>query len=635
MSLFWLPQQPDWNAALLEARKRPAREVAPRFVALANTSIDFLQTAKLDKIVQQCGDDLRAALTRTRPMKLALLGSSTLTHLVPAIRMAALRRGFWLDVFEGDYGMYHHELADPSSALYTFQPDVVLLALDAQHIAGGNGASAEHSLANLTACWKLAQEQLGATVIQQTVLPVFAPLLGNNEQRFPLSPFSIVAEVNHRLRQQAPQAGVHLLSLDTLTQDEGLKTWHDPALWHRSKQEVSPRMAPLYGDHVGRLLAALRGLSYKCLVLDLDNTLWGGVIGDDGLEGILLGQGHAVGEAHTAFQHYAKELAGRGVILAVCSKNDDANARAAFERHPEMLLRIKDIACFIANWQDKATNLRTIAETLNIGLDSLVFADDNPFERNLIRQELPMVAVPELPEDPALYASTIAGAGYFESLSVNKEDLERGQQYQLNAERNRLRESSTDMAGFLRGLEMQLIWSPFDSVGLSRITQLINKSNQFNLTTRRYTETEVAELIGQPECLTLQLRLTDRFGDNGIIAIIIGRPAHGSETDVLELDTWLMSCRVLGRQVEEATLELIVKQAKLLGARRIAGFYLPTAKNGMVKDHYGRLGFLQTSLAEDGSSSWILELKTFEAKPTFIQIVEGTLDHRTDLREAH
>jgi FkbH-like protein len=632
MSLFWLPEQPDWNASLQEARKLPEAEAAPRLVGLANASIDFLQTAKLDKLAQQMGEELRGTLKRTRSMKLALLGSSTLSHLVPAIRVAALRRGFWLDVFEGDYGMYHHELADSSSELYAFKPDVVLLALDAQHVAGGEGASAEDSVRNITTCWKLAQEQLGATVIQQTVLPVFAPLLGNNEQRYPMSPFSIVAEVNRRLREEADRSGVHLFSLDTLAREEGLKTWHDPALWHRSKQEVSPRMAPLYGDHVGRLLAALRGLSYKCLVLDLDNTLWGGIIGDDGLEGILLGQGNAVGEAHTAFQRYAKELAGRGVILAVCSKNDDANARAAFERHPEMLLRIKDIACFVANWQDKATNLRTIAETLNIGLDSLVFADDNPFERNLVRQELPMVAVPELPEDPALYTAAIASAGYFEGLAITKEDLERGQQYQLNAERQRLRESSTDMSGYLSGLEMQLIWSPFDSVGLSRITQLINKSNQFNLTTRRYTEAEVSELIGLPNHLTLQLRLKDRFGDNGIIAIIIGRPAEGG---ILELDTWLMSCRVLGRQVEEATLALIAEQAKLLGAARLAGFYLPSAKNSMVKEHYGKLGFAQTSVAEDGSSSWVLELDSFEPKATFIQTVEGTLDHRTDLREAH
>src|SRR5271165_5329510 len=334
MSLFWLPQQPDWNATLQEARKLSAREAAPRFVALANASIDFLQTTKLDKIVQQ--SDLRDALTRTRPMKLAILGSSTLTHLVPAIRMAALRRGFWLDVFEGDYGMYHQELADPSSALYAFQPDVVLLALDAHHIAGGNGTSAEHSLANLTACWKLAQDQLGATVIQQTILPVFAPLLGNNEQRLPSSPFSIVAEVNQRLRQEAPQAGVHLLSLDTLAQDEGIKTWHDPALWHRSKQEVSPRMAPLYGDHVGRLLAALRGLSYKCLVLDLDNTLWGGVIGDDGLEGILVGNGDPTGEAHLSVQQLALALRERGIVLAVSSKNIDAVARRPFRDHPDM-----------------------------------------------------------------------------------------------------------------------------------------------------------------------------------------------------------------------------------------------------------------------------------------------------------
>ena len=329
----------------------------------------------------------------------------------------------------------------------------------------GEGSSAAGSIALMQSCWKLAKEQLGAAVIQQTILPIMPTLVGNNEQQMPQSPAAVIAEINAQLRAAARAAGVHLLAVDALAEQEGVRAWYDPSLWYRSKQEIHPSASPLWGDHVGRLLGALRGLSFKCLVLDLDNTLWGGIIGDDGLEGIQLGQGDAVGECFVAFQKYAAKLATRGVILAVCSKNDDANARAAFERHPEMVLRLKDIACFVANWQDKASNIRHIAKTLNIGLDSLVFADDNPFERNLIRQELPMVAVPELPEDPAYYIDAIAGAGYFEALALTKEDAERGQQYQANAERERMLESGTDMASYLRGLEMQLVWLPFDSMG--------------------------------------------------------------------------------------------------------------------------------------------------------------------------
>lgn len=632
MELFWLPEQSDWNVSLAAVRTLPAEQAASRLVQLANARLDFLQTAKLDRVVQQFGESLYPHLRRTPAIRLALIGSSTLTHLVPAIRVAALRRGFRVEVFEGHYGMYHQELADPGSDLYQFHPDVVLIALDAQHVAGSEGADAGNALSTIQSCWKLAKEQLGAAIIQQTVLPIFPPVLGNNEQEMPASSASVVEAINHRLRAAARAAGVHLLAVDTLAQLHGTHALFNSALWHRSKQEIHPTAGPLWGDHVGRLLAALRGLSFKCLVLDLDNTLWGGVVGDDGLEGILLGQGHAVGEAHIAFQRYASRLAARGVILAVCSKNDDANARAVFERHPEMVLRLNDIACFVANWQDKASNLRAIAKTLNIGLDSLVFADDNPFERNLIRQELPEVAVPELPEDPALYADALAQAGYFEALTLTSEDRERTLQYQANADRERLRENVTDMASYLRGLEMQLVWSPFDPVGLSRIAQLINKSNQFNLTTRRYTQDEIAEMMNNPRCLTLQLRLLDRFGDNGMISVIIGRIG---DRQTLELDTWLMSCRVLGRQVEEATLNLIVEQARRRGLRRLAGFYLPTAKNSMVKEHYPRLGFALTDAAEDGSTIWSLDLDAWQPKSTYIATVEGTFDHRTDLRATH
>jgi FkbH-like protein len=632
MDLHWLPKHPDWGAELKQVRELTPEFCAPQLVNLANTCIDFIQTGKIDRQVQKSAESLRPYLNRTKPIRLALIGSSTLAHLTPAIRVAALRRGFMVEIFEGDYGMYHQELADKNSKLYEFMPDVVLLALDAHHVAGGDFPSATESIQLMESCWRLAQNELGATVIQQTILPVFPPMLGNNEHLMENSAANVVANINSQLRSAAAKNGVHLLAVDALAQEAGVRDLYDPSMWHRSKQEIHPAASPIWGEQVGRLLGALRGLSYKCLVLDLDNTLWGGVIGDDGLEGIRLGQGSELGEAYVAFQKYVLRLASRGVILAVCSKNDEINARSPFERHPEMLLRLKDIACFVANWQDKASNLRYIAQTLNIGLDSLVFADDNPFERNLVRQELPMVAVPELPEDPALYIRTIADGGYFEALSLTAEDRRRTQQYQSNAERERLRETVTDMSGYLRGLDMQMIWLPFEPVGLARVTQLINKSNQFNLTTRRYTNEEVSELMRDENCLTLQIRLVDRFGDNGMIAVIIGKR---TDEKTLEIDTWLMSCRVLGRQAEEATLNLIVERARMMGMERMVGVYLPTAKNGMVKEHYGRLGFAAIQSSEDGISIWSLDLLDYEPKQTFIQTLEGAIDNRSDLRAAH
>ena len=385
---------------------------------------------------------------------------------------------------------------------------------------------------------------------------------------------------------------------------------------------MTPARAPTYGDLVGRIIAARQGRSYKCLVLDLDNTLWGGVIGDDGLDGIVLGQGSAMGEGFTAVQEYARELARRGVILAVSSKNDEANAWEPFDKHPEMTLRRSDIASFRANWQDKASNIRAIAVDLNIGLDSVVFLDDNPFERNLVREELPMVAVPEVPDDdPALVPAVLADAGYFESLGITAEDLERTAQYQKNRAREELRASVTDMDGYLRALQMRMVWNRFDSVGQSRVVQLINKTNQFNLTTRRHTDADVAAIMADPRAFGLQIRLLDRFGDNGIIAIVIGRM---TEPGTVTIDTWLMSCRVLGRGVERTTLNLVAAQAYALGAGRLVGEYVPTKKNGMVREHYLKLGFTPLATQADGSSTAVLDLSQFTPEPTFIHVTEGS-----------
>jgi FkbH-like protein len=416
------------------------------------------------------------------------------------------------------------------------------------------------------------------------------------------------------------EEGVDLLAIDTRAAFDGITYWHDVGMWYRAKQEIALPVAPLYGDLVGRLLAAKQGRSAKCLVLDLDNTVWGGVVGDDGVEGLALGQGSALGEAFVAFQNYARELSRRGVILAVCSKNDEANALEPFDRHPDMVLRRSDIACFMANWSDKANNIRAIAQELNIGLDSLVFVDDNPFERNLVRRELPMIAVPEVGGDPTGYIRAIADAGYFESLAVTDEDRERTAQYHGNRAREALRASTTDLRSYLRSLAMQLTWRRFDRIGLQRIVQLINKSNQFNLTTRRYTEEQTLAVMLDPGAVGLQLRLIDQFGDNGVIAIVIGRMQVGQD---MLIDTWLMSCRVLGRQVELTTLNLLAQEAKKLGARRLIGEYIPTKKNRMVKDHYAKLGFTVISTDAAGGSCNMLDLAGFHPAETSIVTTQG------------
>jgi FkbH-like protein len=615
IELYWLPKIEQWRERL--RRLGDAGEAGwDEAVALAGARLDAVQTNALDTMVHRAVREAPASLTE-KPVRLALLP--------PAIRVAGMRRRLWVETYENAYGQYWQELSDPQSALHRFKPTAILLALDAYHLAAGinAGSSATEVDATLAeacdrirTCWQVARRTFRCLVIHQLALPVHPPLLGSNEHRLAGSRASFIARLNAELRRMADEDGVMLLALDTRAARDGLPAWHNPELWHRAKQEVTPAAAPMYGELVMRLIAAERGRSYKALVLDLDNTIWGGGVGDDGVEGLVLGHGSPLGEAFAHFQHYARELSRRGVILAVCSKNDEANALEPFDRHPEMILKRSDIASFVANWRDKPANLRTVAEELNIGLDALVFVDDNPFERELVRRELPMVAVPEIYEDPASYAQTLADAGYFEAVTVTDEDRARAGQYQSNRRREQLKASATDLDTYLHGLEMRLLWRRFDRVGLNRTVQLINKTNQFNLTTRRYSEADIVEIMQDARAFGVQLRLVDRFGDNGIIAIVIGRMQR--ECDLL-IDTWLMSCRVLGRQVEPTTLNLIAALARELGARRLIGEYVPTPKNGMVRDHYARLGFGEIE-SSDTALRRALDLAGFVPRDTFVEV---------------
>ena len=622
MALLHLPPPPaDFRARL--AAVPDAEDAAwDALAALAAHALSPLQTNALDaKLTARF--PVAPGCAPAAGVRLALLGSATVEHLAPGLRVAALRRGIPLAVWVGEYGQYQAALEGKDAALAGFAPQVVLFALDGRHLAQeAEGGTVDQGvtrlLDRLAGMWARARA-LGAVVVQQAALPVVPPLLGANEHRLDGSGAAFLAAFNAALRGRADAAGVHVLALDAAAAADGLGAWYNPTYWHLAKQEVSPAAGPGYGELVGRLLGAIRGRSAKCLVLDLDNTLWGGVIGDDGMEGIVLGQGSAAGEAFVGLQRFARGLARRGVILAVCSKNDAAVAREPFAAHPEMVLREGDIACFVANWGPKPDNLRRIARELNIGLDALVFLDDNPMERDLVRRELPMVAVPETSDDPEQSIAALVSGGYFESLSVTAEDRERTALYGANRARETLRETVTDLAGYLRGLEMRLVWRGFDAVGMARVVQLINKSNQFNLTSRRYTDEDVRAVMADARAFGVQLRLLDRFGDNGVIAVVIGRV--GTEGDC-EIDTWLMSCRVLGRQVEPTTLHVVAARARALGARRLVGRYVATKKNAMVRDHYAKLGFSVIEETGDGSVA-VLDLAAFVPAETFIEVVEG------------
>ena len=618
-SLDWLPTPAAAQTQALRALTEPA--AWPALMAAANTRLDTMGTLQVDRALRRLFGEAPPPGLNTKPIHLLLLGSSTLDHLLPGLRVGALRHGLWLNVTVGDYGQTDLDGAKPDIVLFAFDARHALAGLDASHDQPAATQALDAAAAGIAALWHAAQAA-GASVLQQTILPVFPPQFGNNEHRLPGSRAAGVAALNARLKTAADAAAVDLVDIATRAARDGIAAWHDPMLWHRAKQDIHPAAAPLYGDLVARLLAARQGRSRKALVLDLDNTLWAGVIGDDGLEGIVIGQGSALGEAHLDLQQYAKDLTRRGIILAVCSKNDEANAIEPFEKHPDMILRRPDIACFVANWTDKASNLREIARQLNIGTDSLVFADDNPAERAIIRRELPEVAVPELPDDPAGYATMIAEAGYFEATSLTQEDRERAGQYQANLARQQTApepgaNGETDMAGFLDSLEMVLQWGRVDPIAAPRVVQLVNKTNQFNLTTRRTTDAEIAAIMADAAALSLQLRLIDKFGNNGIIAVVLGT-RHG---DDMHITDWLMSCRVLKRGVEAATLNLVAAESRRLGARRLFGEFRPTAKNAMVRDHYQSLGFTPAEhapaenttaeAAQPGATSWTLDLAQF------------------------
>ena len=521
-----------------------------------------------------------------------------------------------IEVHTGAYGQYRQDLLDPNSSLHNFAPQFVLFSITARDTIAGVPLTATsdevnetiaRSIDELRLLWRKARETFNATIIQQTFLDITEPVFGSYDRLVPGAPTQVIKQLNDQLSKAAAQDSALLLDIARASERDGIDAWFDTGNWLHGKLEIAPEAAVPFGEMVARIVAAQRGLSKKCLVFDLDNTLWGGVIGDDGLEGLVLGEGSAVGEAHLALQRYAKQLKERGVILAVCSKNDPAIAEAAFRDHPEMLLRRSDISAFLANWDDKAENLKAIATQLNIGLDSLVFVDDNPVERARIRQSLPMVAVPELPKDIANYVRCLADAGYFETVAFTSEDRQRTEQYAANAEREAYRKISGSMDDFLRGLQMSVVFGQFRTADLVRVTQLFNKTNQFNTTTRRYTSEEVANFAAGNETMTLQFRLLDKYGDNGLVSAMILQP-NPNLPEVFEIDNWVMSCRVFGRQLEFEALNIAVEQARRRGIKAFHAAYIPTSKNGVISELYPSLGFSPVSdeTPRNGATYWFV-----------------------------
>ncbi len=608
--LQWLPRPPHDFSSRLKAAASSGEPLGSEIRSLASFALDLNQLMKLARVIgKACSEG--ASLHPLVPFRLAVLSNSTIDMIVPILIASAARHGIVLEIIQPAYDQVAQEALTPDSKVNSSRPDAVLFALDYRALplklslgdAEAASATVQGAFGYLQALRDGIKAHSHGVCIFQTFAPPAEPLFGSLDRALPGTTRSLIDAINREVAAYVLSSGDVLLDVAGLAETVGLANWHNPQLWNLGKFSFSDEWIPLYGDHVARCVAAIRGKSKKALVLDLDNTIWGGVIGDDGLEGIKIAQGDARGEAHRAVQRLALDLQQRGIVLAVSSKNTDSVAREPFQKHPEMLLKLDHIAVFQADWNDKATNIQAIAEELSLGLDAMVFLDDNPVERGLVRRLLPQVAVPELPEDPSGYARTLAAAGYFEAIAFADEDLKRAGYYQDNARRAKLQTQMGGVDAYLASLDMTITFQPFDATGRARIVQLINKSNQYNLTTRRYTEPEILEAENAPEIFTLQVRLADIFGDNGMISVVICRP---SETGVWDIDTWLMSCRVLGRKVEHMVLREILVHARAAGIGKLCGIYKPTERNQLVVDHYARLGFSQVLEEATGLTRWVL-----------------------------
>ena len=599
-----LRNDPLFFAALRDAT-RDAREAA-----------EILLLSALRRKAAQKG-----LATPQTAIRIALLGGYTLhplNELIAHFLAAAFPTSSNAEFLLGEFDNYNAEILDASSRLYAFQPQVIMLLPSHRrcqppgHLSDDRDrheAAARDAASQILGLCRIAASRSGAEVVLTTF-----PLPGRHDPgsyraRTAGSDWSFRKLVNLELGLNAP-ASVYICDVEFLSARRGTLDAWDARAWFESKQPYGQGLLLDVAREAAHIISRLHAPPKKVAAVDLDNTLWGGVIGDDGLEGIELGDTTPRGEAFKAFQQYLRSLANRGVLLAVCSKNDRARAIDAFEKHPEMVLRMEDFAAFQANWDPKPDNLRRIARTLNLGLDSIVFLDDDPAELDIVRRFAPEVDCIGLGPDPADYVSICQDSRCFELSMVTTEDRARTSRYREEARRQESMTGTPDMDAWLESLEMRATISEFRPVDVPRIAQLINKTNPFNLTARRRTAAEVEALMADPAYFGFSIRLADRFGDYGLISVVIAR-VNGDEA---EIDTWLMSCRVLKRQVEDEALNRLVCLARQRGCRRIRGTYVPTSRNEMVRSYYPDSGFLTS-----GDNEYLLDVTSYQPKPTRIE----------------
>lgn len=571
------------------------------------------------KDFSQLKKNLKNDFSNLTKIRIAILGDTATQFLVQALRGTGFDKGFDLIIWEAGFDQIECQVFDPTSELYNFKPEVVILFKSAHKLLGKynkieperHSQLASNELSSIENLSQSISNNLNSKVFCYNYTEIDDAIFGNYANKIESSFLFQLRRLNYELMNFASKTtNFYLCDLSSIQNRVGKVNFFQPSIYVNTEMVLSLDVLPEIASRTVDLICALQGKIKKCVILDLDNTIWGGVIGDDGIENIQIGS-LGIGKAFTEIQLWVKKLKNRGIIIAVCSKNTESIAKEPFEKHPDMVLRLEDISVFVANWENKADNIRQIQKILNIGFDSMVFLDDNPFERNIVRENIPEICVPELPEDPAAYLEYIYALNLFETASFSGEDSERTKQYQVEAKRVAIQQNFTNDDDFLKTLDMHSSVEKFNKFNIPRVEQLIQRSNQFNLRTIRYTISDIENISKTEDYFTFAFTLDDKYGSSGLISTVILKKENAQ---VLFIDTWLMSCRVLKRGMENFVLNTLVAFARENRFSELKGEYISTPKNEMVKDHYLNLGF------EKNDGFWRLKIDNYKSKKSFITI---------------
>jgi len=555
--------------------------------------------------------------------RLALLGDCATQHLAIVLKGCAYINRLSIEIFDGGYNQILPNIIDNNSQMYLFKPDAVLIYMCVENLYSvwcntpvkDREDFAIKIISNIKECWNIISINSSAIILHFSFVEYNDFVFGNYACKHLSSFLYQLRKINFLLMNECTEnKNVYLVDLNNIQAQAGRKNLFDPKLYYIAKMPLSLAVLPLVAGNVVSIIQSLRGINKKCIILDLDNTLWGGVIGDDGLAGIQIGE-LGPGFAYSEFQKWLKELKNRGILLAVCSKNEEKIAKEPFEKHNEMILRLEDFSVFVANWNDKVSNIRYIQQVLNIGMDSFVFIDDNSFERNMVSSIIPEIIVPNMPEDPAEYLQYLQSLNLFETTVYSVEDLNRTEQYRAEAKREEIRQQYTNYNEYLQSLEMIATAAPFDDFYLPRIAQLTQRSNQFNLRTIRYTESEISSLLEDPSRITLYFILKDKLSDYGLVSTVILEKRNDKN---LFIETWVMSCRVLKRGMEEFVMNKIFETAENLGFKSVIGEYIRTQKNDIVANIYRLFNF-----AQENESIFIMNVNDYVKRETFIKEIKN------------